>query len=122
LNDQAAGAQHTRLRLLDWRPSLSDRQLARMVREQQPVEATLREVEAIEYLDDGDEPTLSQLGGLEQHDGAMWMVCGIYEPLDPHAPWAIALIARRGVGPVLRTPSVLVAQEAVTRVYDGIRD
>lgn len=79
-------------------------------------------MEAIAYLDEGSEQTLSQLGGLEQHDGAMWMVCGIYEPVDPHAPWAIGLIARREVGPVLRTPSVLVAQEAVTRVYDGIDD
>lgn len=90
-----------------------------LVRPLQVHPATLREVEAIDYVVDGV-ATGSQLGGLEQHDGAIWLVCGIYEPAEPHAPWAIAYVARRGPDPVLRTPSVLVAQDLVTRVHDGI--
>lgn len=109
------------VRLSAWRPSLSTRQLADLAREHQVFPATLRDVEAIEFTD-ATGPTLSQLGGLEQHDGLIWMVCGIYEPRDPDGPWAIAHIARSGAVPVLRTPSVLVAQDAVTRVYDGIDD
>ena len=119
MSHQVAQPRETTLRLRDWRPHLSTRQLAALVRTHQRFDATSRGVEAIEYVESGH-PTLSQLGGLEQHDGAMWMVCGIYEPRDTDAPWAIALIARRGRGPVLRSPSVLVAQESVTRVYDGI--
>ncbi len=109
------------VQLSSWRPNLSTRQLVELARGHLELPTTRRDVEAIEYVD-GMHVVLSQLGGLEQHDGLIWMVCGIYELRDPDAPWGIAHIARRGVVPVLRMPSVLVAQGAVTRVYDGIDD
>lgn len=82
--------------------------------------ATARSVSAIEHLRPDGETAYVELGMLEQIDGAMWCVAGIYEPASPDDPWWLVHARRRGPALAVRRPFTQAPQASVVRVHDAV--